>query len=105
MNKLLRLVILIASVTISAITVGIAYFSNYSSVLEQPNTLMILILILLFVNITANIFQIIDFLERHLTQKKKTKEEKFYKATRNLEITYYNPFQTAEQETTDTQQQ
>lgn len=103
MNRLLRLMILVVSVTIAIIIVGLAYFSNYESILEKPG--IYLILFLLFINITANIFQIIDFLERHLSRKENVSEEtfdrRFYKATRGLENLYSNPSQNPKQESSE----
>jgi len=107
MNIMLRIVVLVVSVTMTFFIVGLAYFSNYESILEKPN--IYLILVLLFINIIANIFQIIDFLEKHLGKKKKIPkkeiEEKFYKVTKDLEITYCNPFLIPEQETPETRHQ
>jgi len=103
MSKLLRFVILVVSVMIAIVIVGLAYFSNYESILENPS--IYLILFLLFLNIIANIFQIIDFLEKHLSRKESVSEEKldkrFYKTTRDLENLYSNPLQNPRPETSD----
>ena len=105
MGRLLRLGILVASLATSAIIVGLAYLSNYDSILEKPN--LYLILILLFINIIANIFQIIEFLEKHLGRRKKKPErnldEIFYKATKDIEVSYSNSSEVSEQEKPENQ--
>ena len=103
MNRVLRVVVLLMSMTITAIIVGLAYFSNYESILEKPS--IYLILFLLFINIIANIFQIIDFLERHLSRKENVSKEildkKFYNSTRDLEVSYPEPYQIQDEEKSD----
>ena len=105
MGRLLRLGILIVSIATSAIIVGLAYLSNYDSILEKPN--LYLILGLLFINIIANIFQIIEFLEKHLGRRKEKPERKldeiFYKATKDLDVSYSSSSRVSEQEKPENQ--
>lgn len=105
MNGRLRVAIFIASIVITAFLVGLAYYSNYESILEKPN--LYLILLLLFINIIANILQIIEFLEKHLGGKEKVSEKKldlaFYKATTNLEASYSNTSEVSKQEKSENQ--
>jgi len=105
MNGKLRVAIFIASITITAVLVGFAWFNNYEFILEKPN--VYLVLLLLFINIIANIFQIIEFLEEHLGRTKEVSQKKpdkiFYETTKNLGISYSNPSEVSEQEVPEKQ--
>jgi hypothetical protein len=64
--------LLMASIAITIILVAISYYSNLNSVLQKPD--IFLILLLLFISIIADIFDIIEFLKNSMSQEK-THEE------------------------------
>lgn len=80
MNGKLRIAVSIVCLASSTIIVGFAYFNNYDSILAKPNAREI-ILLLLLINVIANIAQIEDFIEKLLDDRNR-KEEELYEALR-----------------------
>ena len=107
MNGRLGLPIFIFSIMASAIIIGSAYVANYDSMLARPEGK--LILLLLSINVVANVLQIIiaaiDLLGDHLgnlkREPRKKLDEIFYRIVNDLRIPYSNPPQNPKQEISD----
>jgi len=89
MNGKLRNIISVVCLVLSVVIVGLAYFSDYDYVLTKPNVRWI-ILLLLLINVIANIADIESFFEKLYDDRTRIEEERLYgilcKVAKDLEI-------------------
>lgn len=88
MNGKLRIATSIVCLVLSIVIVGLAYLSNYDSLLAKPNAREI-ILLLLLINVLGNIVQIEEFVEKLFDDRSRIEEELYEtlrKAAKDLEI-------------------